>query len=163
MSMSHRFRWLAGGSALLATLAATASPALAAAPPAGIVALRDNGVLTYTAGAGVANEVRMQSTLDPMLYIHDEAAPITLAPSARLRCVQVDAHSVRCSGLWRVQVALGDGNDLFTYEGYSSLATYGGRGDDRLTADSAGGATTFDGGPGRDLCAGPVTKVGCEA
>jgi Ca2+-binding RTX toxin-like protein len=167
MSTSTRSRWLTVGLTSLTTVAAlaVAGPAPAAvAPPAGTIRVRLGAVLLYTAGAGVSNQVRVQSTQDPNFYLHDDSATVTIDKSAKPFCLQVDARSVRCKGLGRASILLGDGKDQFVYEGYSALAAFGGAGDDKLTSFRFGGTVSFDGGDGRDTCVGDIDfKANCEA
>ena len=188
MSTTTIPRLLILSAAVLATVLAGAAPAQAA-PAAGTVSVQGSSA-TFRAGDGVANNLQVASTLDPIFAIIDDAAPIRLASSARNRCV-VDGAIVRCTGITSVNLELGNRNDTVHAEGYARLRASGGSGNDYLEANFYQERVTFqgnsgndvliggdrndrleagsgrnqrtEGNGGRDVCSGSdVTKVSCE-
>jgi hypothetical protein len=138
--------------ALAAVLAGSGTGFAQAAPAAGTVSVQGSS-LTFRAGNNVANDVDVFSTLDPIVALTDDAAPITLASSARDRCV-LDGAFVRCTGISSVTLELGNRNDNLHAEGFARLRASGGSGNDNLEARSYDERLTFQGNNGNDVLIG---------
>jgi hypothetical protein len=180
MSILRRSLLLGAAACVAAAGTVAATSAYAAVEPnAGRLALNDKGVLVFTAGSGVANDVSTRGTLDPILGVSDGAAKIKIDPSAATMCksmtdagvvVQQPTKRVRCTGKSNqninVIVNLGDGDDrhvaLAAYPdlpelkgaGYIAVTVRGGAGRDQLDGTSSRAPVVFYGQDGRDLMAG---------
>jgi hypothetical protein len=141
-------RWLA---VLLAFV--LVAPATASAAELRVV----NGVLTYTAGPGLINDVTFGETI-PAGTVRvtrdaavDDKDPITTAAGCFTNTPQVD---YTCAGVTRVVADVGDQSDRITADQLHSVTAVlsGGDGNDAL--DSGSGHDTLTGGPGDDLLDG---------
>jgi Ca2+-binding RTX toxin-like protein len=153
-------RFLILSAAVLATVVAVAAPA-EAAPATGTVSVQGSS-LSFRAGDNVANVVTVLSTRDRFFALIDDAAPVTLAASARGRCT-VDSGTVRCTGISSVTVELGNRNDTLHAEGYARLRAYGRSGNDNLEATFYQESLTFQGNDGNDRLIGGVRNDRLEA
>ncbi len=179
MSIIRRFLLLGTAACVAAagTIAATSASA-DAEPNAGLLTLNDKGVLVFTAGDGVANDMTTGGTLDPILGLTDKAANINVDQSAAAMCksfsdptnVQRPTNTVRCTGkpgqIINVTVNLGDRGDRYAVEsaypdvpelkgaGYIAVTVHGGADADVLDATNAGPPVTFYGEAGRDRLIG---------
>lgn len=173
MSILRRSLLLGAAACVTAVGAAVATSADAAiAPKAGVLSMDDKGVLVFTAGGNVANDVSTIGTLDPILVLADASAPIKINKSAAKMCRPIvnTTKRVRCTGTSKQKinmvVNLGDRDDrhvaIAAYpdspelvgEGHVVLTVHGGAGTDQLDATSSSAPVTFYGEDGRDLMAG---------
>jgi hypothetical protein len=180
MSILRRSLLLGVAACVAATGTVAATSAFAAADPnAGLLALNDKGVLVFTAGAGVANDVATMGTLDPILGLSDAAAKIKVDLSAATMCksvtdagvvVQQATKRVLCTGKpnhnINLIVNLGDRDDRHVAQaaypdipelkgaGYIAVTVYGGAGGDQLDGNSSRAPVVFYGQDGRDRMAG---------
>jgi hypothetical protein len=180
MSILRRSLLLGAAACVVAVGTVVATSAYAATDPkAGRLTLNDKGVLVFTAGAGVANDVMTGGTLDPILVVTDAAAKIKVDQTAAKMCksitdrgvvVQQPTKQVRCTGTpgqnVNVVVHLGDRDDrhvaLAAYPdppelkkvGYIAVTVHGGAGGDQLDGTSSSAPVAFYGQDGRDLMAG---------
>jgi Ca2+-binding RTX toxin-like protein len=135
----------------LATLLLAA--AVAAIPAGAATVSSDAVVITFDAGPGEANYVRILPFTgdggEEYLEIReDSGAPLTIDPAtlAADNCVYLSANSVVCDGQ-RTTINGADGNDLI-YGGYKSDTINGGSGNDQLMGYGAN--DVIDGGSGDD-------------
>jgi hypothetical protein len=134
---------------LLAAAFAVAAPAAASAATLGRAA---DGTLTYTAGAGVANTVDVQTADDGGTVVYTSGEPMTVVPSG---CTLAGEEEIAtCPAAPAARVDLGDGDDIGRVSFGSKVPTtiLGGAGNDEL--DGWDNADVLDGGPGDDVVDG---------
>ena len=85
------------------------------------------------------------------VVIHDTNAPITVAGVPT--CMPLDARTVSCAAVRRVELDLGDGPDVAVVATPLAVAIDGGRGNDRYVATATDGPSRVDfaGGSGLDV------------
>ena len=85
------------------------------------------------------------------VVIRDDGTPLTL--SGVPTCMPLDAHTVSCSAVRRVELDLGDGPDVAVIDTPREVEVEGGAGNDRYvaTATDAPSRVDFDGGIGMDV------------
>jgi RTX calcium-binding nonapeptide repeat (4 copies) len=115
------------------------------------------GVVTYVAGPGETNDVRMREVFQPFgLRIFDSGATMVAGSG----CTSVAPDTVRCDFDFEVEVDLDDSNDelvfkndFLAFEGEAHIS--GGEGDDLITAGGGPFSVVhIFGGPGNDLLGG---------
>ena len=125
--------------------------ALAAAPPSALGASVSvaRTTLSYEAAPGEANDVTFTRTPDSV-RISDRGAPI----AAGAGCAPVTSAEVECaaSRVFRLDVVLGDMDDVVSVSSATPVAVRGGEGNDVLLGGEGG--DHLIGGPGDDLLRG---------
>ena len=119
--------------------------------PAGTLAV-EGGTLTYTAAAGMANNVRIATAGSD--HVLSDVGPIDIEPSAAGACARQAANQVACpaAGVVRASVDAGDLADRVTTTQSLPVTVRGGDGNDRLVTGS--GADTLHGDAGHDTLLG---------
>ena len=120
------------------------------------------GVLSFTAGDGETNNVRV--TAQSGSYLLEDpysTSTKTIQAGSRINpgagCTRVTDTSVRCdaAGISSIQVNAGDLNDTVTVTGTQvPVSVDGGAGNDTLTASAAIAGVTLTGGAGNDRLTG---------
>jgi Ca2+-binding RTX toxin-like protein len=145
----------------IAVLTLLAALLLAAPAHAATVAV-EGGVLHVSAAPGEANSIQVDASTEAgALGVSDEWSPLSLAAGAG--CVGGEEGLVSCpaTGVSRVELDAGDGDDRVTVPGSLAATLSGGPGDDELTVLevgleglSAASAATLRGGDGDDALTG---------
>ncbi len=142
-----------------AVVTAAAALGLTATAQAATVELKSDGTVTVRAAAGENNNLHVAPQGVPGVKLRDFGAKLTTRGSG---CSVVGLEVVCPTGVARVDIALGDGNDL--YAGQQGFATVvdAGPGNDQYFHDGKTGVTTtrtdFRGGAGDDTASyGPAT------
>ena len=140
--------------ALALALALAARPAAARAATVSIL----RGTIGYEAGPGEANSVTV--TRAPAAYrIADPGTSISVGAG----CARVTANLVECAatGVKKLDLRLGDGDDFATVSVLAASTIRGGEGSDRIEGGQGDdnlfgepGDDTLEGGPGLDLLDG---------
>jgi hypothetical protein len=136
--------------AVVATGAMVAVPAVSQAATAQIANVGTNGILTYSAAAGEANNVIVSVSSDKLLI--RDTAPISAGAGCQINA----AGDALCrANVDSVSVALGDGNDVAQYLAPHAGGVFGQAGDDiinggqrvagpKVTLELSGGDGTRD-------------------
>ncbi|GAA0795619.1 hypothetical protein [Spirilliplanes yamanashiensis] len=143
---------LPAGAAERAPAAAAPSP-LPTPPPAGSVTLIGS-TLTYTAGASTRNRITADGTADFYAAVVDEATAITIASAPAGRCFKNHSRHVRCTGVKKIRVFLGDGDDTLWTGNAVPVEASGGPGHDRLDGEHSHAAVHLRGDTGDDVLLG---------
>jgi hypothetical protein len=138
-----------------------AAACLPAAAQASTVELKADGTLTVRATAGETNNIHIKPEGVPGVRVRDFGAPLRALGTG---CLPSGNEIVCRSGVTRVDVALGDGNDLYIGQhGFPTIAA-GEAGNDSYFHDGKTGVTTtrtdFRGGDGEDTAAYSPASAG---
>jgi Ca2+-binding RTX toxin-like protein len=134
-------------------LAVTAGPALAAAPAQ--IWLDGTGTLSYRSPDVTVNRLTVEEQpIETGFILQDTSGTMALDASATGRCRQVGSKSVYCSGITRLSVELGAGDDTYTDSsgGHVTVVLWAGDGNDTVT--SGPGFDELHGGDGNDTLRG---------
>jgi Ca2+-binding RTX toxin-like protein len=134
------------------TLAVTTGPALAAAPAQVQVAGEGTGVvLQYRSADVTVNRITIEEwPAGPGFLLRDSSGTLALAPDAGGRCRQGGNNLVYCTGVRRLYVELGAGNDTFATDLDVDVRVLLRAGDGNDTVTSGWQGDELHGGDGND-------------